>query len=330
MAPSEKARLRRIARRDTIAPDGTGLGSAEVKKACPSSLWDAWIAPDPGPVGEFGEEGMIKRTVKPPPTLAKQREIYLSSQVEGGRGTEIPEGGVSYNPTAESHQRLLEFAVEEERERLRNEEAEAERIKALGEVVNARRTAVSGDEYAPGMVVGPGELVARSSSETEEEGEERQVKPTRRKTQAERNKALRLREAVRLAKLESRQKKILKSISAVPAFQSTLEKREKAMAEAEWLAKLAKKERERMGLQGGEKVGKYWVRKGSVSVQLGEDLAETLRQVKVSRRPKRRKMDTDDNSSLRVICSKTASSLSRNERLSSLVSGNCMSHKQPR
>jgi hypothetical protein len=34
--------------------------------------------------------------------------------------------------------------------------------------------------------------------------------------------------------------------------------------------------------EAGDKVGKYVLRKGDVAVQLGEDLAETLRQVKVS------------------------------------------------
>ncbi len=261
--------------------DSTGLSSADVKKAGICQLRDAWTESVPA-TSKFGEEGMIKRPVKPPPTLAKHRENYLSSQVEAGRGTELPEAGVSYNPTAESHQRLLELAVEEEEERLRQETADEERIKALGEVVNARRTATALErEYADGMIVGPGEV--DNASVVDEEEEERTVKPTRRKTQAGRNKAIRLREASRLASLEARQKKTLRSISAVPALKSTLEKREKGLVEAERLAKLAKRERERLGLEGGEKVGKWRVGKGSVAVQLGEDLAETLRQVKVGR-----------------------------------------------
>ena len=280
---TEKARLRRIARRDTVAHDGSGLGSADVRKGASSHLKDAWIEVDPGATGEYGEKGMIKRNVKPPPTLAKHREIYFSSQVESGRAVDIPEGGVSYNPSAESHQRLLELAVEEEEERLRKEAGDEERIRQLGEVVNARRATYAGEEYAVGMAVGPGEVGAGSGDEVADE--RRIAKPTRRKTQAERNRALRHREAARLAELEGREKKLRKSISAIPALASTLEKREKMKGGAERLAKLARRERERLGLVGGEKVGKYRVGKGTVVVQMGEDLAETLRQVKVSDEP---------------------------------------------
>ena len=212
--------------------------------------------------------------------MAKHRANYLWSQVEGGRATEIPEGGISYNPSAESHQRLMDMAVEEEEKRLKKEAEEAERIRELGEVVNARKAALPGEEYADGMVVGPGEIEAGSVSDAEA-GEQRIVKPTRRKTQAMRNKTFRRREAARLAELEARQKKLHKSVSAVPGVKSTLEKRDRRRIEADRLAKLAKKERERLGLAGGEKIGKHRVAKGSVAVQLGEDLAETLRQIKV-------------------------------------------------
>ena len=249
-------------------------------KKTTSELQDAWTESAPIRVAsDFGSEGMIRPTVKPPSTLQRRRELYLSSQVQGGRALEAPEGGVSYNPSAESHQRLLEMAVDEEKERLLKEAKDEERIRALSEVVNARRQAVGGNELVDGMAIGPGD--AGSDAEASEAAEERRTKPTKRKTQAQRNKKLRARETARLAALESTQRRIIKSIASVPALQSSLEKREKALAEADRLAKMAKRERERLGLEGGEKVGKHRVGKGSVAVQLGEDLAETLRQIKV-------------------------------------------------
>ncbi|CAD6564391.1 MAG: hypothetical protein TREMPRED_004971 [Tremellales sp. Tagirdzhanova-0007] len=276
VASAEKARLRRIARRNITGTEGEELGSADVKKSA-SQLRDAWLGTGPETKGDFGEEGMRKRAVKPPTTLTKRREIYVSSQVEGGRAIELPEGGVSYNPTAESHKRLLDLAVKEEMERLRMETVDAERIKALGDVVNARRAASFGEDHVGGMVVGPGEV---DTVDSEVEGEGFTVKATRRKTRAERNKTLRQREAVRTAEHEASQKKLLRSVASAPAVKASLDKRAKEMIEAERWARLAKREGERFGLQGGEKIGKHRLGKGSVAVQLGENLAESLRQIK--------------------------------------------------
>ena len=281
VASAEKARLRRIARRNITGTEGEELGSADVKKSA-SQLRDAWLGTGPETKGDFGEEGMRKRAVKPPTTLTKRREIYVSSQVEGGRAIELPEGGVSYNPTAESHKRLLDLAVKEEMERLRMETVDAERIKALGDVVNARRAASFGEDHVGGMVVGPGEV---DTVDSEVEGEGFTVKATRRKTRAERNKTLRQREAVRTAEHEASQKKLLRSVASAPAVKASLDKRAKEMIEAERWARLAKREGERFGLQGGEKIGKHRLGKGSVAVQLGENLAESLRQIKVCESP---------------------------------------------
>lgn len=283
ISSAEKERLRRIARRTAIDPDGITT-SAEIKTVGPA-LTDAWNAASARavPVGEFGEEGIVKAKVKTPITIARQREIYLSNQVAGGRGLETPDQGTSYNPKEADHTRLIELAVEEEKAQLAREAAEEERIRVLGEVKNARRQHADGDEfeYAAGMKVGPGEIDADDVSEDDEDAAgPSKTKAQKRKTQAQRNKAKRLKEQARLDAIEKTHKRLVASIGGLKGVQANLEKREKQMAEAERLAKLAKKQRERMGLEGGEKVGKHRVVKPRMTVQLGEDLAESLRQVK--------------------------------------------------
>jgi nucleolar protein 53 len=291
ISPAEKERLRRIARRvGTGALHATEgpIRSADVKAIGPTST-DAWTEPPaPAPVkGGFGEETIVKRQVKTPKTLAARREIYLESQVQNGRGVELPDEGTSYNPRAEAHSRLIELAVEEELAQIKKEEEEAKRIATLGEVVNARRQPVQGDEYAPGMVVGPGEVEGEDDDESDDEasGSGKVVKPTKRKTQAQRNKAKRAKEQARLEALEKTQRRLQAEITSLGkgGIRKALEERQKKMEEAERLAKIAKKERERLGLEGGEKIGKHRVGKSKVTVQLGEDLAESLRQVKVCR-----------------------------------------------
>lgn len=278
---AEKERLRRIARRTAIASDGTGMGSAEVKTVKTAAA-DAWI--DKAKLtaeGGFGEEAMNKPIVKAPITIARQREIYLQSQVEGQRGLETPDEGTSYNPSANSHARLISAAVEEELAQLEREGKEAERIALLGEVVIARKAQLAIEEHAMGMKIGPGEV--DSDEDEVEAGPSRVVKPTKRKTQAQRNKAARNKEIAQLEAMEKTQKRLLREIGGLGGLKASAEKKMKQAAEAERLAKLAKKERERLGLQGGEKIGKHRVAKGRVTVQLGEDLAESLRQIKVGR-----------------------------------------------
>jgi len=278
---AEKERLRRIARRAIIASDGTGLGSAEVKTVKKADT-DAWIVKAKLKAkGGFGEDEMNKQTVKAPVTIARQREIYMKSQVEGQRGLETPDEGTSYNPSANSHARLISAAVEEELAQLEREGKEAERIALLGEVVIARKAQLAIEEHAMGMIVGPGEIDS-DDDETAEAGPSRVVKATKRKTQAERNKKARNKEIAQLEAMEKTQKRLLREIGGLGGFKASAEKKMKRAAEAERLAKLAKKERERLGLQGGEKIGKHRVAKGRVTVQLGEDLAESLRQIKVS------------------------------------------------
>lgn len=281
MSNAEKERLKRIARKTSSSVLVTQPAQSADVKTIGEINKDAWTEDQCVKVpGGYGEEGMIKRTVKVPKTLRERREIYLENQVSTGRGMEKPDEGTSYNPKAEAHSRLIELAVEEEKAQLKKEEEEAERIKVLGEVIKARRPIIVGDEYASGMTVGPGE---EDEEETNESSGSRIIKPTKRKTQAQRNKAKRVKEQERLEKIEKSQRRLQAEITSLGkgGIRKALEEKQRKMDEAEKLAKLVKKERERLGLEGGEKVGKHRVEKGRVTVQLGEDLAESLRQVKV-------------------------------------------------
>lgn len=181
----------------------------------------------------------------------------------------------------------MEKAIEEELELLNRERQQEEQIKELGEVVVSRR-AVNADprvgEFADGMVVDT--LSDASDSEADSQDADAEAvakKPTVRKTQAQRNKALRRKVAQQEEEREKRMRQIHKQLgaSAVHEIKKQAEVRLEMMKEKERLAKLHKKEKERMGHEGGEKIGRFKVGKKRVDVQLGEDLAESLRQVKV-------------------------------------------------
>ncbi|WVR03082.1 hypothetical protein IAU60_000071 [Kwoniella sp. DSM 27419] len=285
VSPAEKEWLRRIARKTLAHSDGTGLTSADVRANDPASAHDVWAAEKvvEGPVGGFGEETMVKKAVKVPVTLKRQRDIFTETQVAGGLAVEKPEAGTSYNPTVESHSQLIEQAVQEEMKLLAREAELERRVTELGGVVEARREAkkkADYDEFSEYMTIGPGELDADEDSEGEDAEGLPVKKPSKRKTQAQRNKALRAKMAAEAAKAEKEKRKLANSVSSVAAFKREVERRVQEQKDKEAAAKLAKAQRERLGHQGGEKVGKHRVNKKRVEVQLGEDLAESLRQVK--------------------------------------------------
>jgi nucleolar protein 53 len=267
-------------------PSGEHVGASDIKVDLSLPLADAWSAETVTiKPGTFGEETMVKKTVKAPKTLAEQRRLRAGRVINIHSKEELPEGGTSYNPSAESHAALMEQAIEEELELLRREEDTEERMRELGEVVNSRKAVGRTGEFADGMLVdGDDNQDLESSSELDPADIPLPKKQTVRKTQAQRNKALKKRAAAEAEERETRMKAIHRSLGASAVYQikKEAEARLAEMREKEVLAKVVKKEKERMGLEGGEKIGKYKVGKGRVDVQLGEDLAESLRQIKVS------------------------------------------------
>ncbi|RSH78038.1 uncharacterized protein EHS24_002493 [Apiotrichum porosum] len=276
---AEKARMRRVARR--TVDDST---SADVK-AVGTATTDAWAraAPQKGLAGGFGDEGVIVHKVKAPITLAKQRAMRFAN-VRAQDADELPTAGVSYNPAAAAHAALIATALQEEQERLAKEDKEAQEIETLGQVVEGRRANADTEDMVNGMRIGRADGVPLDASDDDDDEAEAEdafrPKQTKRKTQAQRNKSLRAREAKEAAKHEATRKKMEKHVAAAKAFSKSAEARNKAHAESARQRKAAAEARERAGFTGGEKVGRHRVGKKAVEVQLGEDLAESLRQLK--------------------------------------------------
>ena len=282
ISKSEKTRLRRIARKELVDPDADApTSNLAVGSITPQS--DAWEKEKVTvKKGTFGEETMVVRKVKAPKTVAEQRAMRRARL---GLQMELPDDGTSYNPRAESHAALMERAIAEEMELLRREKDTEERMKELAEVVNSRKAVGRTGEFADGM------LVDQLDGDDGESGSELDPadiplpkKQTVRKTQAQRNKALKKRAAAEAEERERKQRAIHKQLgaSAVYEIEKAGKERLEEMNKKDQATKAARKEKERLGLEGGEKIGKWNVPKGRVEVQLGEDLAESLRQLKVS------------------------------------------------
>lgn len=206
VSSADKERLLRIARKKTIGSDGQGMGSAVIVTKAKSGevVSDIWgELADSMITNEIVEEEVDnpwiekKRAVKPPITLERQRARAV--QLSHSKALPIPAAGISYNPKLEEYSTLMAKALAEEQEKLAHEaeeEIKFELARARAVVINPSKGMAPGEYtgYPMGMEVGDGE--DESEEENEQEGEERIVKPTRRKTQAEKNKRERFKEEV--------------------------------------------------------------------------------------------------------------------------------------
>ncbi|CAK9786988.1 P60-like protein [Cutaneotrichosporon oleaginosum] len=276
ISSAEKKRLRRTA----LKAEANGTPSASIKVIDTETLADPWVTEKQLSLpGGWGNEGVVKVKPKTPETLARQRELRRA--VDAAQlAAELPRAGVSYNPSAPAHAALLEEAIAEEMDTLAAEERVQAEIEARGGVVDALRKNQDGEDMVAGMRIGGGEGEDESEEEEDEDAEGFKPKPTKRKTQAQRNKAARAK-ALRLAEREDAiRRKMERHVGAARALSKSVAAKERAAELAAQQRRAAAAARERLGHAGGEKIGKHRVQKAPVAVQLGEDLAESLRQVK--------------------------------------------------
>jgi nucleolar protein 53 len=206
ISSADKERLRRIARKGHVGLDGSGLGSAVVSKLKDDPLRDVWTERQTElerlarVKGSWTEVVETARLPNVPSSIQLQRQLQsLTSQTDA---VPIPDAGTSYNPQLESHQALIDAAVHEEEARLKREaEAEAKVARYKKIIENRRENLKAGFDTPGGMTIAAGDSQALiDEMETEIEDVELEspsaLKVTKRKTQADRNKAKRQAEEV--------------------------------------------------------------------------------------------------------------------------------------
>ena len=209
-----------------------------------------------------------------------------------------PHQGTSYNPPVDAHQELLLEAHEKERKRLREEQKIAE-IKEKFSQLHQPTGTEDGIGTVPGMKL---DEVAPEEEEEEEQGGGQSIVPSR-KTPARQTKKQRRRAAEQLAlvwrlyisalsmsnpafqrrSLEEKaaRKRLAASVGEARTLRKASLKLMKMREEEKAQRRLAMKyQRRRRGL-AGQRLGKHVVPEGGVEVQLGEDLSESLRAMKV-------------------------------------------------
>ncbi|KAF9484273.1 P60-like protein [Pholiota conissans] len=281
----DKERLMRIAKRPRKGPFNSildpseyaaGSGIVELSEAVKKSgTYDAWAEEPAEEVLKDGLETVQKKKPKAPSTTTTRDLIAVPAITQ-------PHQGTSYNPPVDAHTELIEQAAAIEQKRL---EA-AEKLAATKEKMHAAKgsSGVFDISVAAGMTV---QKITEDGEEEEDEEDEAveqtatSKKDATRKTSAQKNKAARLLKEKRALAEKVERKRLLASINDAKFIRRSTAKLMQSQEEARQQRLAAVAEKLKTHGLAGQKLGKHKVPESNVEVQIGEDLTESLRALKV-------------------------------------------------
>ncbi|KAI5119464.1 hypothetical protein M0805_007198 [Coniferiporia weirii] len=286
----DKSRLLRIGKRKRLGPfnsvvDPTELGqgsailepSHAVKESGKYDVWDS-SATDTD-VSPEKKDFLLPLVEKPAVRLPRvpdpRAEISIPAVV-------APHAGASYNPPVAAHQELLRHA----NDLAVREEKMLDRYTAVKDKMTAaRRTQAQGLVLGvpTGMTVGGGEGAEDEADDGDGESSEVPVpnKIPARKTKQQRRKALKQQAEKRALAERVAKKRFLASLNTLKAMRTTVDKSLSAHEQARLQRRLVLQEKLRKSGMAGQRLGKHIVREEEPVVQLGDDLSESLRGLKV-------------------------------------------------
>ncbi|KAG0247436.1 Glioma tumor suppressor candidate region protein 2, partial [Mortierella polycephala] len=291
ISKAEKAKLLDMIKRRTskslFAPVNKPLGQSGMTDAVKAAgKWDVWSTSDNAQesqekqqeqeqetdsVGDFVMEIVTKVPAKAPKSFKQKQKVVLPA-------VKAAHPGASYNPTMQDHQGLLRLAHNEE---LRILEVKEKLEKKLAYPKELDEMVTFNDQT--------GGLLEDSADEDEEEEEEEEqmegqeeigVKAKKvkgKKSIAERNRLARAAETHKKEAEIKRQKELMKQTNKVKEIMKTVEEEE---AETEKRRVESEQKREEKEKAGMKRVGKFNIPKERIHVQLQDELAESLRQLK--------------------------------------------------
>lgn len=189
----------------------------------------------------------------------------------------LPDQGQSYNPAAEAHEALLNKALQKAQAEEEARRKELEYKQKWDEAAKEQAlTAKDGVERLIGMQVNAAEDEEESSDDDDEDDDETAPikKLAKRKTKQQRAKAKKLKEEIRAREQVKASKRTRVQLQQLRALRQELLK-----VDVEHQENIAKRKEARQR-KAEEKVGMFKLQKPEEEVQLGEDLAESLRGLK--------------------------------------------------
>ncbi|KAG9323280.1 hypothetical protein KVV02_006303 [Mortierella alpina] len=287
ISKAEKAKLLALIKRKTskslFAPTTKPLGRSgmteAVKAAGKFDVWgaDAAVAQEAQDqdeeVEEEGDNDFVSEIVTKVP--AKAPKSFKQKQKVTVAAVKEAHPGASYNPTMQDHQGLLRLAHNEELRILK----ERERVEAKLAYPKELDAMVAFDDKTGGLLE-DSEDEDEDEEEEEATGEEGAIKAKKvkgKKSITERNRLARAAETAKKEAEIKRMKELIKQTNRVKDIMKTVEEEE---AETERKRLENEQKREEKEKAGMKRVGKFNIPKERIHVQLQDELAESLRQLK--------------------------------------------------
>jgi nucleolar protein 53 len=274
MSRKDLEKLRRTAGRNVKGAFGVIVDEDEARQQGPTALvgeenYDVWSSSPQAQssASTLEEPKQRNKPRKAPGTLLEVRTKDVALP--------LPDQGQSYNPAAEAHEALLSKAL---RKAQAEEEARRQELDYKQKWDAAAKeqalTAKNDVERLLGMQVNAAEDEEESSDEEEDDEEAPTKKLAKRKTKQQRAKAKKLKEEIRAREQVKASKRTRAQLQQLRALRQELLK-----VDEEHQANIAKRKEARQR-RSDEKVGMFKLQKPEEEVQLGEDLAESLRGLK--------------------------------------------------
>lgn len=183
---------------------------------------------------------------------------------------QVAEAGASYNPTMEDHQELLRKAHKVEEDKIAQRERINKQLEYRKELLDLAddEVAKSEDEESQG----------ESDAHSDDDEETRKRKEIQKKSRVERNRLKKAKETQQMEKRRRQDKILNKELHKLDEIQKTVEELEMEQLENAEKRKTKQETKEKEGLP---RLGKYYVQKAPIEVQLTEELSESLRTLKV-------------------------------------------------
>ncbi|KAI8342960.1 ribosome biogenesis protein Nop53/GLTSCR2 [Chlamydoabsidia padenii] len=200
---------------------------------------------------------------KAPVTMARIPKVMLHKPA-----VEVPHGGASYNPTQEEHEALLRKAADVEIAKFNAEKKLDQQLSYRKELEGLPHELQHLDNQ---------EDTTEPTSDNDDDTNAKK-KAAERKTKAQRKKEQRMKEEHTLWEQKQQAKKLRQEIDKADLTSQELDERQKLL---DRLAKERVLAKERKEKEGSKRIGHFHVQDMSMEVQLEDELAESLRQLKV-------------------------------------------------
>lgn len=270
-----KRRLRILASRPHEGEQGLSeMGSAGKiqSDAVLAEKHDLWGAEAPQPANDWVAPAMVTGIHKP---RSMQHEPHAPAKV--APAVTKPHPGTSYNPDFDSHEALIQKAFD----KAKTQEMTEEEVKRLTEKFKDVSRPKNMDSYM-GMVIDQPDESAADAEDDENDDNDLPLAPKLpgRKTSAQRRREARAKEQQRQAMQRRKERQLRAMMSELPTHLKKMKKVQQTRAEM--IQQRRERKRQRLEEEGiaGFKVGKHKVPEQRMDVQTGEELSESLRQLK--------------------------------------------------